>query len=355
MPLPRLIAAATVQVLGRDDGDDDSNDDCVKATPGHNGNVPVDACNSYYNYDPQVAPAVATAVIFAIFTGIHLFEAFFFKKRYTWVLIMGSLWETLAFIIHTVGAKDQQQVGYSTAWNILFLLAPLWINAFAYMTFARVVNFWLPGGRVGGLRANTMARWFVLADVVSFLIQATGGIMASPSASPDIIKTGIDIYMVGMGIQQFFILVFVALMVMFHRRCNAVGIDGRAVTAQFSADGTQKPGWRPLMYALYGVLVAITVRIIFRIAEFARGLKPENPIPFHEEYTYALDCFPMMVALLILAVFHPGRYLVGPESEFPRLSRKEKKAAKQEKKGAKRLAKEQGTGDKNMAQGSDQV
>lgn len=48
----------------------------------------------------------------------------------------------------------------------------------------------------------------------------------------------------------------------------------------------------------------------------------------------------MMVALLILAVIHPGRYLVGPENEFPRLSRKEKKARKQEKKAAQRQEKE---------------
>ena len=48
----------------------------------------------------------------------------------------------------------------------------------------------------------------------------------------------------------------------------------------------------------------------------------------------------MMVALLILAVIHPGRYLAGPESEFPRLSRKEKKARKQDKKAAQRQEKE---------------
>lgn len=84
------------------------------------------------------------------------------------------------------------------------------------------------------------------------------------------------------------------------------------------------------------------IRIIFRLVEFTGGVSPEtNPIPFHEEYIYALDCFPMMVALLILAIFHPGRYLVGPDSEFVRLSRKEKKAAKQAKKEAKRQAKEQ--------------
>lgn len=48
----------------------------------------------------------------------------------------------------------------------------------------------------------------------------------------------------------------------------------------------------------------------------------------------------MMVALLILVIFHPGRYLVGPESEFLRLSRKERKALKLEKKAARRAEKE---------------
>jgi hypothetical protein len=44
----------------------------------------------------------------------------------------------------------------------------------------------------------------------------------------------------------------------------------------------------------------------------------------------------MMTALLILAIFHPGRTLVGPDSEFPKLSRKEKKALKAAKKEAKK-------------------
>ena len=77
------------------------------------------------------------------------------------------------------------------------------------------------------------------------------------------------------------------------------------------------------------------VRIIYRICEFAGGITPSNPIPFHEAYAYALDAFPMMVALLVLAIFHPGRYLQGPGSEFPHLTRAEKKAAKRAKKEEK--------------------
>lgn len=43
----------------------------------------------------------------------------------------------------------------------------------------------------------------------------------------------------------------------------------------------------------------------------------------------------MFLALFILNVFHPGRVLVGPESEFPRLTRAKKEQLKQEKKAEK--------------------
>ncbi len=77
------------------------------------------------------------------------------------------------------------------------------------------------------------------------------------------------------------------------------------------------------------------------MVEFARGITPSNPIPFHEAYTYALDAFPMMIAILVLIIWHPGRTLLGPESEFPHLSRKAKKALKQEKKDRKAKKREE--------------
>jgi len=48
----------------------------------------------------------------------------------------------------------------------------------------------------------------------------------------------------------------------------------------------------------------------------------------------------MMVCLLLLAIIHPGRSLQGPDSEFPKKSRKEKKAEKQAKKDEKAMRKE---------------
>ncbi|KAF2395905.1 hypothetical protein EJ06DRAFT_534588 [Trichodelitschia bisporula] len=306
---------------------------CVTATPGKYGNVPIDACNSYYNFDPQYVPALAVAVIFGILTIAHIAWAAVYKKWYCWVLIMGALWETLAFTTHALGAHNQQSIAYATAHSLLYLLAPLWINAFAYMTFARLVYFYLPSQALAGgrIHATSLAKYFVIADVLSFIIQAAGGVMASPGADPSTIKTGINIYMAGIGVQEAFVLCFVALMVVFHRAALRLEREGGALG--------QERRWRALLFALYAVLAMITVRIAYRIAEYGGGMKPSNPIPFHEAYAYALDAAPMMVAILILAVVHPGRTLVGPESEFPRLSWKEKKVIKLERKAVRKEAK----------------
>jgi len=100
--------------------------------------------------------------------------------------------------------------------------------------------------------------------------------------------------------------------------------------------------WGPLLYVLLASLVLITIRIIFRMVEFASGLDPsKNPIPFHEAYFMALDALPMLIATLLLIAVHPGRILQGEGSEFPKgPSRKEKKEAKRVKKEENSIEKE---------------
>ena len=54
-----------------------------------------------------------------------------------------------------------------------------------------------------------------------------------------------------------------------------------------------------------------------------------------EIYEYLLDAGPMMLAALVLAVLHPGLFLVGPESTFPRgKAKKELKRQEKERKAA---------------------
>ena len=70
------------------------------------------------------------------------------------------------------------------------------------------------------------------------------------------------------------------------------------------------------------------IRIIFRLAEFSNGTGTNNPIPYHEGYMYGLDAVPMALALYVMSLSHPAQTLVGLDSEFPKLTRAEKKAGK---------------------------
>jgi hypothetical protein len=297
---------------------------CTTAVPGKYGYVSPEACNAQWSYDPSFAAAVAFAVLFALLTVTHVVLAFLYRKGFSWVMIMGVTWEVIAFVARALGAHNQQSQNLALIATLFFLLAPLWINAYAYMTAGRLIWTYHPERKIWAFKAISIGKYFVWFDIASFLVQATGGVMLSPGSSASTMKTGKNIYMFGVGVQQAFIILFTALIVRFQ-------LDMRRIA-------TQNKRWLWVTIALYAALALISMRIIFRLIEFSAGTDASNPLPYHEVYALALDAFPMTLAIIILAVVHPGLALKGPESEFP--SRKEKKAEKKRVKAEKKAAKE---------------
>jgi len=78
---------------------------------------------------------------------------------------MAACWEFTSFITRIFATKNQVESSSGPAANLLVLLAPLWVNAFVYMVFGRMVYFFLPEQKVFGVRAIHMARWFVWLDI----------------------------------------------------------------------------------------------------------------------------------------------------------------------------------------------
>jgi hypothetical protein len=309
---------------------------CVTFTPGLHGYVPPEACNAQWSYSPSITAAIVFAVLFGLLFVAHFALAISHRKGFCWVIVMASAWEFTAFILRTLGAHNQQQQTIAIASQLFFLLAPLWINAFVYMVVGRLVYTYHPNRRVWGFKAMSLGKYFVWLDIVSFLVQATGGLMLNPSSSATTQKIGKNVYMGGVGLQQLFILVFLTLLVRFHLDASKLHKDGLLSTP---SGVKSRSMWKWLTYALYTVLALITMRIVFRLAEYSGGVDPDkNKLPFQEGYQYGLDAAPMMVALFILVVVHPGLALKGPESEFP--SRKEKKAEKKAVKAEKKRVKQ---------------
>jgi hypothetical protein len=309
---------------------------CVTAIPGPNGYVPVTACNAQWSYSPSFAAAITFSILFGILTLAHLTLAITYRKRFCWVIIMASAWETTSFILRSLGSRNQQNEAYSISSQLFFLLAPLWINAFVYMTAGRLIYFLHPDKKIWGFKAISLGKWFVLLDIFSFIVQGIGGMMTNPGNDAKTMDAGKKIYMAGIGVQELFILLFSSLIVKFH--VDALRLERQGLLTAIDGRGKRSQMWKWLTYSLYAVLMLITMRIVFRLVEFSGGVDSEsNSLPFKERYALGLDAFPMVLAILILAVIHPGLVLRGEGSEFP--SRKERKAEKKEQKAEKKEAK----------------
>ena len=58
----------------------------------------------------------------------------------------------------------------------------------------------------------------------------------------------------------------------------------------------------------FRLILTCQLRIAFRLAEYSQGF--DSTIPNHEAYQYALDSTPMLLALVVLNVLHPGRLVL---------------------------------------------
>jgi len=124
------------------------------------------------------------------------------------------------------------------------------INAFDYMLLGRMVHYYLPSKKVFHVRATQFSKYFVCFDILAFLVQLGGGsILSNQDASAKTLQLGIHIYMGGIGLQQFFIVLFTALAIAFHREMLQLDKSGVVL----------RHGWQKLLYVLYASLALITV------------------------------------------------------------------------------------------------
>lgn len=171
---------------------------------------------------------------------------------------MAGVWEVIAFISRTLLTKHQNKNTYDTIFTLFLLLAPLWLNAFLYMTLGRMVWFFDETRKLAKLSAQRIGTLFVLLDVFSFIIQVIGAVpIAIPKSSHNTQLLGLHIYMAGIGLQQFFILCFTGLMITLHRRL--LQQERRSVLLDRLQNGSLP--WQWLFYGIYFVLLMITVSI----------------------------------------------------------------------------------------------
>ena len=293
---------------------------------------PISDPNSQWEYCPNYGAAISFCVFFGITAVAHILQAIILRKPFAAVIVMGAAWETAGYGFRIMSVRQEENSTYSDAQSLLILLAPLWINAFIYMILGRMVHFYLDRDRIFGIRARRITLMFVLFDIASFIVQAIGGVMAQPSQSISVQHTGLHVYIGGVGIQVFFICIFLTLAIQFQRLVKKESFyehmppsDGNEEASSSAQKKSARQAVR-LCYVLYGTLALIIYRNIYRLVEFSAGV--HSSITMHEWYAYVFDALPMLAARVVLNVFHPGHVLRGPRSDFS----EQNKELKEEKK-----------------------
>jgi hypothetical protein len=283
--------------------------------------LPPDSPEAVWPYCPSEAAAVLFFVLFFGTMVANIGFAIRYRTAFLWVLIMGASWEFGGFVVRALGTRFQQSLAMYAVQLILILLAPLWINAFVYMFFARLVYYFDPSRKVGFIPATKLGPTLIGLDVATFLVQLVGVVMLT-STDLDTMSTGKHVYMLGIGIQQTLIVAFLGFVIRFHLRVR-------------KSMAPRTTHYNPSLILIYVSLLLITTRIIFRFVEYSQGFTAA--VARTESYQYIFDAVPMFNATLIWAIWHPGRVLVDRDGLFP--TRAEKKARKQVQKAQKKTDK----------------
>ncbi|GAA6051314.1 hypothetical protein JCM3770_006807 [Rhodotorula araucariae] len=303
LTLLRLCALASLAASALADGD-------------VNTAITADGDRIIAGYTPSVGLSVAGIALYGLSTlALWWLWARTGRKRYMLTLNISMACMTIGFILRIVYNGDPASLGRYIAFYMFILLSPCAFLAHNYLMLSRLSQamgqdavdaLFLPAHRVGTI--------FIWSDVVTFLLQASGGGLTASSSAASA-KTGKNIALAGLIIQLISYCLFTALLLVF-------GINVRrrhpylAHPAQPFHLGSFRPwskakvyDWRPLYWVVCLSCIGIVLRSVFRIIEYSEGYY--GKLATGEGYFYCLDALPLWLSMTLYVFVFPPRFIEG--------------------------------------------
>ena len=251
-----------------------------------------------YHYDPSLPAAVLFIILFFLASALHSYQL---VRTRTWFFIsfcIGGIFETTGYVGRAISSQETPNwgVGAYVLQSILILVAPALFAASIYMTLGRIIR--LTDGAVHSMvKVRWLTKMFVSGDVLSFLMQGSGGgIMAGGSDKS--MTTGKNIIVGGLVIQLLFFCFFIIVANRFHVRMH------KSPTSRVLSNAEVASAWQKHLYALYGGSLLILVRSVFRLIQYAQG--NDGYLISHEWFLYVFDSSLMLSTMILFAVVHPS-------------------------------------------------
>lgn len=151
-----------------------------------------------------------------------------------------------------------------------------------------------------GMKPRTILWVFVSADVVCTILQIAGAAMIGSAESNDgDPNIGNHILTAGLAVQVFCFAVFILLLGSFLYRAKGV---------------VWRKGWKAFLASFVLAILCVYLRTIFRLVETAEGVR--SRLFTSEGFFCGLEFGPVLVAVLLMGVWFPGRCLGRKGSEI---------------------------------------
>lgn len=283
----------------------------------------------------------ANIIFLALFSLIVLYDLIFaVMARYDWfniTFLCGYVCELIGYIARVMSFNDTSNEDKYLAQFVCLTIAPAFIMAGIYFVFAQLVV--IHGRKYAVLRPLWYSYIFITWDVMSLVIQAIGGGIASSADDKDTSDIGVNILIAGVCIQiagmTSFVVLFMITLNRFYFKDRklivtsdplnkwSIGSFVKFLVNTKSANlfkinyldrfYNQTPVFfnirhnnKILPYFPFAILLSVAViyvRCVFRVVELCQGW--HGYLMNHEVYTFVLDSAMVVICGLIYFPFHP--------------------------------------------------
>lgn len=222
--------------------------------------------------------------------------------------------EVLGYVFRSLSSrKDPYHVIYFVIQYFCIVTAPVFISASIYVCLSKLIGWAIAQGfdtkSRRWLNPKLILWGFVACDIVATVAQIAGAaLIGSAESNQKSPKVPNDILLAGLAFQTFAFTIFLVLLGMF--------------TLTLRRDPESRSTWTkkaPFFFALGSTSALVFLRTIFRLAETSQGVF--GYLSSHEVFFAVLEFTPVVIAVWIMVVWHPGRWLpngalVDPQSRI---------------------------------------
>ncbi|WVW82404.1 hypothetical protein I302_104411 [Kwoniella bestiolae CBS 10118] len=261
-----------------------------------------DPCNPF-RYIPDKAGNIVVAEFFT-HSAFFLLLCYIHRPiRWFLVLLIGAATHAIGLWFRLGIRALPHSLGFIIIEEILVVLSPCAYLAALYILLGRITQH-LDGAKyLRPIKPEKVAKIFVWSDLITFLIQGNASGLLS-NKNPTVVKAARYGILVGLILQFISFMFFCYLVVMFFYRVRKEAPQLYRLRR-----------WKKLYFALIFTCVAMLVRSVYRIAEFAQD--QPGYLYTHEIFFFTLDCLPMGLTISTYVIFWPGRYLTDDTKVTP--------------------------------------